>query len=47
MSEPITYLEVLLTTGRTIEQGITLAGMKISKEARDATAICFMDPNDM
>ena len=47
MSEPITSLEVILTTGRTIEQGITLAGMKISKDARDATAVCFMDPNDM
>ena len=47
MSEPITSLEVILTSGRTIEQGITLAGMKISKEARDATAVCFMDPKDM
>ncbi len=47
MSEPPTSLEVILTSGRTIEQGITLAGMKISKDAREATAICFMDPRDM
>ncbi|MGC9780594.1 MAG: tRNA CCA-pyrophosphorylase [Candidatus Heimdallarchaeota archaeon] len=47
MSKPPTSLEVILTSGRTIEQGITLAGMKISKDARKAIAICFMDPRDM
>ena len=47
MSEPIDVLEVILTTGRTIEQGITLAGIKISEEAREATGVCFMDPQDM
>lgn len=47
MSEPIKSLEVILTSGRTIEQGITLVGMKISKDAQNATAICFMDPEDM
>ena len=47
MSEPIDVLEVILTTGRTIEQGITLAGLKISVEAREATGVCFMDPQDM
>ncbi|MCK5158060.1 MAG: tRNA CCA-pyrophosphorylase [Candidatus Heimdallarchaeota archaeon] len=47
MSELIDVLEVILTTGRTIEQGITLAGIKISEEAREATGVCFMDPNDM
>ena len=47
MSEPIDVLEVILTTGRTIEQGITLAGIKISDEAREATGVCFMDPRDM
>ena len=36
MSEPIDVLEVILTTGRTIEQGITLAGIKISEEARES-----------
>lgn len=47
MSEPIDVLEVILTTGRTIEQGITLSGIKISEEAREATGVCFMDPHDM
>ena len=47
MSEPIDVLDVILTTGRTIEQGITLAGIKISEEARESTGVCFMDPRDM
>ncbi|HUU79202.1 MAG TPA: molybdopterin dinucleotide binding domain-containing protein [candidate division Zixibacteria bacterium] len=40
-------LEVFLTSGRTIEQGITLVGIKISEEAKKATAVCYLDPNDM
>jgi len=47
MSEPINELEVILTSGRTIEQGITLAGLKISDEAKKSTGVCFMDPKDM
>ncbi|NHJ87079.1 MAG: hypothetical protein FK734_16570 [Asgard group archaeon] len=39
--------KVILTSGRTIEQGVTLAGMKVTEEARIATAVCYMDPKDM
>ena len=40
-------LKVILTSGRTIEQGITLPGIKISTEAKESTGVCFMDPDDM
>lgn len=40
-------LEVIFTSGRTIEQGITLVGIKVSEKATKATAVCYMDPNDM
>ena len=47
MSEQQKSLEVIFTSGRTIEQGVTLVGIKISEEAKYATAVCFMDPQDM
>jgi len=40
-------LKVTLTTGRTIEQGTSLVGTKLTAKARKATGICFMDPEDM
>jgi formylmethanofuran dehydrogenase subunit D len=40
-------LSVILTTGRTIDQGISLIGTKVSRKAKDATAVCFLDPSDM
>ena len=40
-------LEVIFTSGRTIEQGKTLVGTKISESAKYHTAVCFMDPADM
>jgi len=46
MSE-VNSMKIILTSGRTIEQGISLVGTKISKMAKDATAVCFLDPNDM
>ncbi|NHJ48489.1 MAG: hypothetical protein FK733_11955 [Asgard group archaeon] len=47
MSEKKNKLSVILTSGRTIEQGISLIGTKVSKKAKDATAVCFADPSDM
>lgn len=47
MSKEIPSLEVILTSGRTIEQGVTLVGIKISERATNATAVCYMDPRDM
>jgi formylmethanofuran dehydrogenase subunit D len=47
MSEKTTSLKVLLTSGRTIEQGKTLVGTKISTAAKEHTAVCFMDQRDM
>ncbi|HUT81545.1 MAG TPA: molybdopterin dinucleotide binding domain-containing protein [Candidatus Bathyarchaeia archaeon] len=46
MSE-VQSLKIILTSGRTIEQGVSLVGTKITKLAKDATAVCFLDPNDM
>jgi len=42
-----TSLDVILTSGRTIEQGITLVGIKISEEAKKFTGVCYLDPEDM
>ena len=47
MSEQNPSLEVIFTSGRTIEQGVTLVGIKISKRARVATGVCYLDPRDM
>ncbi|MHA1154642.1 MAG: molybdopterin dinucleotide binding domain-containing protein [Candidatus Heimdallarchaeota archaeon] len=47
MSEQNPSLEVIFTSGRTVEQGITLVGIKISEEARVATGVCYLDPKDM
>ncbi|NHJ38987.1 MAG: protein fwdD [Asgard group archaeon] len=47
MIREVNTLDVILTTGRTIEQGISLMGTKVTKIAKEATAICFMDPSDM
>lgn len=47
MINEIKTLDVILTSGRTIEQGISLVGTKVTKKAREATAVCFMDPSDM
>ncbi|NHK32994.1 MAG: hypothetical protein FK730_16725 [Asgard group archaeon] len=47
MADELKTLDVILTSGRTIEQGISLMGTKVTKMAREATAVCFMDPNDM
>lgn len=47
MPKPVKSLEVILTTGRTIKQGITLAGKKLSEDAQKATAIGYLDPQDM
>ena len=40
-------LEVIFTSGRTIEQGVTLVGTKISDSATYHTGVCFLDPADM
>ena len=40
-------LEVIFTSGRTIEQGVSLVGIKISEQARIATGVCYLDPRDM
>jgi formylmethanofuran dehydrogenase subunit D len=47
MAEEIKILDVILTSGRTIEQGLSLFGTKVTKMAREATAVCYMDPSDM
>ncbi len=47
MSERNPSLEVIFTSGRTVEQGITLVGIKISEEARVATGVCYLDPKDI
>ena len=47
MSEQNPSLEVIFTSGRTVEQGVTLVGIKISEEARVATGVCYLDPKDM
>ncbi len=47
MSEQKPSLEVIFTSGRTIEQGVTLVGIKISEKARIATGVCYLDPKDM
>lgn len=47
MIREVNTLDVILTSGRTIEQGISLMGTKVTKIAKEATAICFMDPSDM
>ncbi|MBD3189228.1 MAG: tRNA CCA-pyrophosphorylase [Candidatus Heimdallarchaeota archaeon] len=39
--------EFILTSGRTIEQGVTLVGIKLSQKAKQATAVAFLDPRDM
>ncbi|MBN1329556.1 MAG: hypothetical protein JXA54_08795 [Candidatus Heimdallarchaeota archaeon] len=46
MSE-VNSMKIILTSGRTIEQGVSLVGTKTAKLAKEATAICFLDPNDM
>jgi formylmethanofuran dehydrogenase subunit D len=40
-------VEVTLITGRTIDQGIALEGGKLSQAYVKASAVCYMDPNDM
>ena len=47
MTEQNPSLEVIFTSGRTIEQGVTLVGIKISEQARVATGVCYLDPRDM
>lgn len=47
MSEQNPSLEVILTSGRTVEQGVTLVGIKISEKARVATGVCYLDPRDI
>ena len=47
MAGKIPPLEVILTSGRTIEQGVTLVGSKISERAKEATAVVYLDPEDM
>ena len=40
-------LQLTLTTGRTIGQGIGKEKGKTSKEYFENTAVCFLDPSDM
>lgn len=40
-------LDIILTSGRTIEQGRTLVGIKVSGEAKKFTGVCYLDPEDM
>ncbi|MHA1187801.1 MAG: molybdopterin dinucleotide binding domain-containing protein [Candidatus Heimdallarchaeota archaeon] len=40
-------LDIILTSGRTIEQGRTLVGIKISGEAKQFTGVCYLDPEDI
>ena len=40
-------LDIILTSGRTIEQGKTLVGLKVSGEAKQFTGVCYLDPEDM
>lgn len=47
MSEQNPSLKVIFTSGRTVEQGVTLVGIKISERARVATGVCYLDPEDM
>lgn len=47
MANNQTSLDVILTSGRTIEQGKTLVGTKISEAARQFTGVCYLDPEDM
>ncbi|MHA1125994.1 MAG: molybdopterin dinucleotide binding domain-containing protein [Candidatus Heimdallarchaeota archaeon] len=47
MAEIQPSLDIILTSGRTIEQGRTLVGIKISQEAKRYTGVCYMDPEDM
>ncbi|MHA1220974.1 MAG: molybdopterin dinucleotide binding domain-containing protein [Candidatus Heimdallarchaeota archaeon] len=47
MSKEIKSLNIILTSGRTIEQGISLVGTKTGELAKEATAVCFLDPKDM
>ena len=40
-------LEVLLLTGRTVEQGREKERSKFSAEYADSVAVCYIDPDDM
>ena len=40
-------LEVLLLTGRTIDQGVGKERGKLSEEYQESVAICHMDPEDI
>ena len=40
-------LKMILTSGRTIEQGISLVGTKTTAKAKEATGVCFLDPEDI
>ncbi len=43
----VTKLQVVLLTGRTIEQGVGKEQGKMSKEYQDAVSVCYVDPEDM
>ncbi|NHI92429.1 MAG: molybdopterin dinucleotide-binding protein [Candidatus Lokiarchaeota archaeon] len=43
----MTSLKLILMSGRTIDQGLSLEGGKLSHEAMAATGVAFLDPEDM
>lgn len=38
---------VVLTTGRTVDQGVAIEGGKLTQAYVKAAAVCYMDPEDM
>jgi formylmethanofuran dehydrogenase subunit D len=40
-------VDVVLITGRTVEQGVAIEGGKLSQAYVKASAVCYMDPTDM
>lgn len=40
-------LQVILITGRTIEQGVARESGKSSREYIDSVSVCFIDPTDL
>jgi formylmethanofuran dehydrogenase subunit D len=40
-------VEVVIITGRTVDQGVAIEGGKLSQSYVKAAAVCYMDPNDM
>jgi formylmethanofuran dehydrogenase subunit D len=40
-------LQVILVTGRTIEQGVARESGKFSKEYAQSVSVCFIDPEDL